>query len=252
MTATEVFWLVLAGVGMGAINNLAGAAGVLGLFALDLASGLTTTVANGSLRLAAIAIGLFGWVGFRTRGIRIPARAWRLAACTGPGALLGVTMALRLPEAIYHAYLLTVMVAVLVQQLRHRTPTAVAAPTRTRAGAFLALSLVGLHMGFVQVGVGLVAILALSRFHSRNLIEINTTKMALVLVAATVSLLEFTRNSAIAWGPAAVLAIAAGGGSYWASRWSVSKGHAAVRTVVVVITVLVIAKTLWQVLRAGA
>lgn len=249
MTGVEVLWLLLAGLGMGAINNLAGAAGVLGLLAFEFACGLPTPIANGSLRLAAIAIGLFGWLGFHSRGVRVPARAWRLAACTVPGAVVGVTLALRLPDVIYHAYLLLVMLAVLWQQLAHKVPTGADAPARSPLAALAALSLVGVHMGFVQVGVGLVAILALSRFHSRNLIEINTTKMALVLVAATVSLLEFTRNAAIAWGPAAVLAAAAGAGSFWASRWSVSRGHAAVRVVVITITATVIAKTAWQITR---
>lgn len=247
MTAAEVFWLLIAGACMGAINNLAGAAGVLGLIAFDMASGLPTPVANGSLRLAAISIGLFGWLGFHSRGVRVPMRAWRLAACTVPGALLGVTLALRLHERIYHLYLLVVMLAVLWQQLRNRAPTFLASSSRSRAMTFGALTLVGLHMGFVQVGVGLVAILALTRFHSRDLVEVNTTKMALVLVAASVSLLEFTRNAAVAWGPAAILALAAGAGSFWASRWSVAKGHAAVRVVVIAITATVIARTIWQV-----
>jgi len=249
MTIAEVGWLLLAGFAMGAINNLAGAAGVLGLLAFDFACGLPTAVANGSLRLAAITIGLFGWLGFRSRGVRIKPRAWRLALWTVPGALLGVTLALRLPEVVYHGYLLAVMVGVLAQQLRHRRPDGLSAQGGSGLATGATLCLVGVHMGFVQVGVGLLAILALSRFHSRNLVEVNTTKMALVLVAATVSLLEFTRNAAIAWGPAIVLALAAGAGSFWASRWSVAKGHGAVRVVVISITVLVMAKSAWEIAR---
>lgn len=246
MTTVEIVWLLVAGAAMGAINNLAGAAGVLGLVAFEFACGLPTTLANGSLRPAAVAIGLFGWLGFHSRGVRIPARAWGLAACTVPGALLGVTLALRLPEDVYHVYLLAVMLAVLVQQMRNRTP-GTARRDGSRAGAFLALSLVGLHMGFVQVGVGLIAILVLTRYHSRDLVEVNTTKMALVLVSATISILEFTRNAALAWPPALVLAGAAGAGSFLASRWSVAKGHAAVRAVVLAITLLVVTRSLWQI-----
>ena len=245
MTAAAVFWLVLAGLGMGTINNLAGAAGVLGLIAFEVACGMSPELANGSLRLAAIAIGLCGWLGFRTRGVRIPARAWRLALWTVPGALLGVALALRLPVWMYRSYLLAVMLGVLWQQLRHRAPGQLASPPRRDVLAF-GLVVIGLHMGFVQVGVGLLAILVLSRGVSRDLVEVNTTKMALVIVSSIVSTLEFTRSGAIAWAEGSVLAVAAGAGSFWASRWSVAKGHGAVRAVVLTITVLVIGRLLWQ------
>ena len=241
-----VFWLVLAGLGMGAINNLAGAAGVLGLIAFEDACGLSPELANGSLRLAAISIGLCGWLGFQTRGVRIPARAWRLSLWTVPGALLGVALALRLPVWMYRSYLLAVMLAVLWQQLRNRLPDAAAAPPHRGLVAF-GLLVVGMHMGFVQVGVGLVAILVLTRGVSRDLVEVNTTKMALVIVSSLVSTLEFSRNAVIVWGEGTVLALAAGAGSFWASRWSVTKGHAAVRAVVLTITTLVIARLLWQI-----
>lgn len=246
MSPQELLWLVLAGLAMGAINNLAGAAGVLGLLAFEEACGMSSALANGSLRIAAITIGLGGWLGFKSRGVAVPRRAWALALCTVPGALLGVTMALQLPEWVWRSYLLAVMLGVLWQQFRN--PGSAAEPRRARGklGAFLALALVGVHMGFVQVGVGLVAILALTRYHSRDLVEVNTTKMALVIVSAVVSAAEFTRNAAIAWGPALVLAAATMVGSFWASRWSVAKGHAAVRAVVLTITLLVIGRTLWQ------
>jgi hypothetical protein len=246
VTAAIVFWLVLAGLSMGAINNLAGAAGVLGLIAFEEACGMSPELANGSLRLAAIAIGLCGWLGFASRGVHIPPRAWRLALWTVPGAVLGVALALRLPVWLYRGYLLVVMLAVLWQQLRNRMPRQETTPA---SGAFVALglTLIGVHMGFVQIGVGLLAILVLTHGVSRDLVEVNTTKMALVIVSALVSTLEFTRNAAVAWPESSVLALAAGAGSFWASRWSVAKGHAGVRVVVLVITVLVILRLLWQV-----
>src|SRR5262245_32141972 len=169
---------------MGAINNLAGAAGVLGLIAFEDACGLSHTVANGSLRLAAITIGLGGWYGFRSRGVRIPRRAWALALWTVPGAVLGVILALELPLWVWRSYLLAVMVAVLWQQLGNQGGVAASRPSPPGLLAYSALVLVGLHMGFVQVGVGLVAILVLTHFHSRDLVEVNTTKMALVIVSA--------------------------------------------------------------------
>ncbi len=245
MGLVELAWLLVAGFAMGAINNVAGAAGVLGLLGLELASGLSPALANGSLRLAAIGIGIGGWLGFHSKGIAIPRRAWLLALCTVPGTLLGVELALELPVSIYRTYLLVVMLAVLVQQLRNRS-LAPATTHRSPWLAFLGLSIVGMHMGFVQVGTGLVAILALTAFYSRNLVEVNTCKMALVLVSAVVSVGQFGANDAVVWGPASALAVAAALGSFLASRWSIAKGHAGVRIVVLVITVAVVVRTAWQ------
>jgi uncharacterized membrane protein YfcA len=60
---------VLAGLLMGAINNVAGGAGVLGLMAFEHAFGLPLAVANPSTRVAAVAIGTFACLGFLRAGL---------------------------------------------------------------------------------------------------------------------------------------------------------------------------------------
>ena len=62
---------VLAGVVMGAINNLAGGAGIVGLMAFEYACGLPLAVANPSLRLAGLCVGL------ALHGIVAPRCRWR-------------------------------------------------------------------------------------------------------------------------------------------------------------------------------
>jgi uncharacterized membrane protein YfcA len=234
--------LLAAGLVMGWINYLAGAAGVVGLFALEQAAGLRTEVANGSLRLAAFAIGLAGFLGFRSRGQSIPGRAWLLGLAALPGAVVGTVLALRLPVWTYRTYLIVLLAALLWQQLRNAAPKPRAAPFPPWLSALL-VAFVGLHMGFVQIGTGLVAILALAMFYSRNLVEVAATKTTLVLVASCASLLGFAAGDAVAWSPALALAAGAGLGSFFASRWSVDRGHGAVRVVVLVITALAL---LWE------
>ena len=56
---TAIAITVVAGIAMGAINNLAGGAGVLGLLAFEYLWGLPLDIANPSTRIAAIAIGAF-------------------------------------------------------------------------------------------------------------------------------------------------------------------------------------------------
>lgn len=235
------------GLAMGAINNLAGAAGALGLIGLQDAAGLADVEANASLRLGAVGIGLAGWIGFKSRGIAIPRRAWTYGLIAVPGAFLGTQMALELPIWVYRSTLLAVLCIALLQQLRGRRSAHATKTTRPAIAAAL-FFLVGLHMGFIQIATGLVALIALSAVHSRDLVEVNAAKMALVICSSIVAVASFAVAGQIAWVPSLSLAIGCGLGSFFASRWSVDKGHGAVRAVVLLITTAVLARLIWQML----
>lgn len=237
--------LLATGLVMGAINNLAGAAGALGLVALEIAAGLDPVQANASLRPAALAIGLAGWLGFRSRGRPVPGRAWRYGLLTVPGAAVGAVMAVTLPAWVYRSVLAAILLAVLAQQfggvLRpkiRRDP-----PPPWTPWLFV---LVGLHMGFVQVATGLLSLLVLGIAVSRDLVVANAAKMAIVIASSATAVACLAVAGAVAWLPAAVLAAGAGLGSFLASRWSVDKGHGAVRIVVLAITITVLVRLGWQ------
>jgi uncharacterized membrane protein YfcA len=238
---------VLAGLLMGAINNVAGGAGVLGLMAFEHAFGLPLAVANPSTRVAAVAIGTFACLGFLRAGLRIPAKSLGQAALALPGAFVGTALALRLPALAFRSYLAAVLVLLLVQQLRPRA-TAQAA-VRPAWLAAIGCFVIGLHMGFVQVGTGLVATLVLAHAYGRDLLAVNAAKSIVVIVTSIASTASFTAADAIAWPPALLLAGGAAVGSYLASHWSVAKGSDAVRRVVVGIAALTLLDQLWQIAR---
>ena len=241
--------LFAAGLLMGAINNLAGAAGGLGLIVLELGAGLDPMGANASLRLGAVALGLSGWLGFRSRNQPVPARAWLYGLLTIPGAVAGALMALTLPTIVLRVTLLVILLTVLVQQLRHRAPGRSGDPGGRRWMAPVAFALVGVHMGFIQVGTGLLAIAALTALYSRDLIEINAAKMAIVICASTTATIVLAISGQIDWAPAISLAVGCGVGSFAASRWSVDQGHGAVRVVILANTVLILGWVSWELIR---
>lgn len=226
---------VALGVAMGAINNVAGGAGVLGLIAFEHLFGLPLETANPSTRVAAVAVGVFSCLGFVFAGKRIPRQAYAQAALALPGALLGAQLALGLPPIVFRSYLVVVMLLLLRQQLRPRGPDVSPSPLWARAlGCFC----IGLHMGYVQVGTGLVATLVLSKAYDRDLLSVNAAKSIVVIVTAVTSATSLTIAGAITWTPAISLAAGCAAGSYLASKWSVQKGGDAVRKIVVVIAVL--------------
>lgn len=240
MDPFAVLLIAVTGLVMGAINNVAGGAGVLGLLAFEHVAQMPLLTANPSTRPAAVAIGVFAFLGYLRAGRRTPLRAWLQGLVAVPGAWLGTQLALDLPDLAFRGYLAAVMLLLLVQQLRPRRPDA-AAHARPAWLSVLGCLLIGLHMGYVQVGTGLVATLVLAAAYDRDLVAVNAAKSAIVVLTSVTSVAGFAAADAIQWGPALWLAAGAAGGSYLASHWSVAKGSAAVRRVVVVIAVLTLA-----------
>lgn len=240
--------LFVTGIVVGAVNNLAGAAGALGLIALEEVAGMGPLQANATLRPSAVAVGVMGWLGFRSRGRSVPPRMWRYAMVAAPGAALGAWGAVNLPVWVFRGYLAAILLYVLAQQFRNRASSLTAVATHDaipwqRAAAFV---FIGLHMGFVQVGTGLICIAALTAVHSRDLVQVNTAKMTLVIVSSITAVLCLALSDDLVWLPALQLTAGAALGSFFASRWSVSKGHGSLRIVVVAITLIVLARLAWQ------
>jgi uncharacterized membrane protein YfcA len=244
--ALSLLLLIAAGAVMGFVNNLAGAGGAVGLAAFDLVSGLPVSQANASLRPAALAIAGAGALGFVSKQRHVPRRAWLYGLAAAPGALLGTWMAVRLPDLVYEISLMAVVALLLAQMLFGKPIDPRGQRATSLPIAFCWFTAVGAHMGFIQVGVGLLTMAALGHVHSRDLVEVNTAKMAVVAVTATVSVAVFATAGQIAWGPALGLAIGAGIGSFAAGRWSVRRGHGAIRVVVVAVCVLVLVRSVWR------
>lgn len=235
---------VVAGVAMGAINNIAGGAGVLGLLAFEYGFGMPLDTANPSTRLAAVAIGTFAYIGFVRAGRKIPAHAFTQALFALPGALIGAKLAVGLPPLIFRSYLVVIMVLLLWQMLRGIKPSTTKSPQwQSALGCFA----IGLHMGYAQVGTGLVATLVLAKAYDRDLLAVNSAKCIVVIVTAIVSTTSLAIDGAIAWGPAIALALGCALGSYLASHWSVKQGANAVRRVVLVIATLTLLEQLRQI-----
>ena len=137
-----------------------------------------------------------------------------------------------------------IMVLLLWQMLRGIKPSTTKSPQwQSALGCFA----IGLHMGYAQVGTGLVATLVLAKAYDRDLLAVNSAKCIVVIVTAIVSTTSLAIDGAIAWGPAIALALGCALGSYLASHWSVKQGANAVRRVVLVIATLTLLEQLRQI-----
>ena len=240
--------ICLAGVAMGWINNIAGAAGALGLIAFQQFAGLNPEVANASLRLASATGSICGILGFLSKGRRIPRHLWAYGALTLPGAILGSLLGVELPTLVWQLTVVSVLAVVLVLQLVNRGGTGgeKTSPETPPWLLFVLFTWFGMHMGFVQIAGGQLAMLILTLVYSRDLVQINSAKMVVVLFAALTSTGSFAVMGTVEWHPAVLLALGTGTGSFLASRWTVHMGHTMVRVVVIGICVFVLSVLGWQ------
>jgi len=246
--AAVILITVAAGVAMGAINNLAGGAGVFGLLAFEHACGLPLVVANPSLRPAAVCVGVFSFLGYLRAGRRVPRSVWLQGLLAVPGAPIGSWLALHLPDLVFWIYLSCVLLLLLVQQARPSRPAGQRRP-RPRWMAAVGCLLIGVHMGYAQIGVGLLSTLTLAATLGTDLVAITAAKSTIVILTSIASVGTFSTADAVAWEPALWLALGTAVGAYQASRWAVAKGSDAVRLVVLVVTAAMLAYAVYRMLQ---
>ena len=253
MDLAAILITTFAGVAMGFINNIAGGAGVFALWSFQYACGLPLWMANPTTRLGAIGVGLFAWLGFLRAGVKAPARAWRLALFAIPGAFAGNLLALKAPDLLFRVYLAVVLLSLLVQQNRakKRPQDASVREGIGAPGCFL----IGVHMGFAQIGTGFLCALVLLTSYSKDFVQANVAKSVVVITSSIASLTGFvlapmlfeSQPPVIAWGPAVSLAVGTATGSFLASKWTVNRGSAAVQRVVFAIAVLALVEQFVQI-----
>ncbi|GDY00852.1 hypothetical protein LBMAG49_01810 [Planctomycetota bacterium] len=254
MDLTATLITVAAGVAMGAINNVAGGAGVLGFMAFERFCGLPFDIANPSTRPGAVGVGIFAWLGYLRMGLRPESRAWRMGLIAMLGAICGVLIEAQRNEVLFRSYLAIVLLLLLIQQLKKATtgvaPQRAWPPWATLLGSLL----IGVHMGYVQIGTGLMATFVLQATYSRDLVATNVAKAAIVILCSIASVAGFAlepwlhpeRAVVIAWVPALWLALGTAFGSYFGSKWTVKNGKEAVKKVVVGVALLSLGDQLWH------
>ena len=227
--------LVLAGIAAGWINTVAGAGGVITIPALIL-WGLPAPVANGTNRVSVVAQCLVGTAGYM-RADKLP-RAGLVATAVPAvaGALAGAFLATRLsPRAVEIMLVATFAVVVISTLYTPRAPD----PERARRigpPAILGMLLAGFYGGLVQTGVGLVLLAVLAGLIGHELVAANAIKTVVVLLFNIVALIVFALAGQVAWLPGLLLAAGSMLGALVGVRFAITAGHAALRVVVIAVT----------------
>ena len=235
-----------AGLLAGALNVVAGGGSFLTL-PLLIFLGLPPTVANGTNRVAVLLQNAGASWSFHR--YRILNWRWAMAAAVPAtmGAGLGTWAAVTVGDETFRKTLAFVMVAITLGTLLAPVRPGRAGSSRDFHPASPALVLgffgVGLYGGFVQAGVGFLA-LAVTTMGGLDLVQGNTIKVFCILLFTTLSLVIFAWQGMVDWPLGLTLAVGSSLGGLAGARLTALKGHRWIR-VVVTVTVILFAVRLW-------
>lgn len=243
MTVIDVLALLALG-GLAGFINVLSAGGSMLTLPLLMFLGLPPQVANGTNRVAITlqsitAVGSFHRLGHGSLVVSL-----HLAVPAVIGSLLGAWVATWVADAVFEFVLVIAMVGASVFMLlpQPKLDTRPLTPDRLGPVIYLAMFLIGVYGGFIQVGVGALFLVVLYRMLRIDLRQVNVFKVAIVLLYTLPALLIFAISDQVRWGVGLTLAVGNITGAFIAVRVNLSdKGARWVKwiTLVMVAAILV-------------
>ena len=234
ISVVQIVVILVAGLVAGFVNTLAGGGSFITLVALEFA-GLSSTMANGTNRVAIEVQTIMAVLGFKSKGVSNFKMTLHFAIPALLGAIVGAYVVIDLPDVVFHRILAVAMLFMLFtivfdvkSWLKNRKITMT---PRRRLLAYPAFFVVGFYGGAIQAGVGFLLIAALVLIAGEDLVRTNSHKVFIVAVYTLFVLILFALRGQVNWLLGLLLAIGNGIGAWAASRLAVTKGEKIVRVV---------------------
>ncbi len=241
--------LLLAVIGFiaGVINTMAGGGSLLTLPML-IFMGLSPAVANGTNRIGIFIQCITSVAGFKSKGVKPTKFGIYLGISALIGSIIGAQIAIDIKGETFNKILAIVMVTV-VLFIVFKPKVNLENLIERSKGKYLWLSVVtfffiGIYGGFIQAGVGIFILLALTSINYMGLVKSNAVKVLVVFIYTIGALVIFAYNQQIDYLYGLVLAFGNASGGWIASRWSVKKGDGIVK-IFLIIMVIAMAIKLW-------
>ncbi|WP_299222451.1 sulfite exporter TauE/SafE family protein [uncultured Aquimarina sp.] len=239
--------LALVGFIAGVINTIAGGGSLLTLPML-IFMGLPPSVANGTNRIGIFIQSITSVAGFKSKGIQPTLFSVYLGLSALVGSLIGARIAIDIKGETFNRILAVVMlIIVLFMVFKPKVNIedfAERIQGKYRLLAILAFFVIGIYGGFIQAGVGIFILLALTSINRMSLVKSNAVKAVVVFIYTIGALAIFAFDNQINYLYGFVLAFGNASGGWIASRWSVKKGDGIVK-VFLLIMVIAMAIKLW-------
>jgi len=231
----------------GVINTMAGGGSLLTLPML-IFLGLPPAMANGTNRIGIFIQCITSVAGFKSKGVKPTSFGLYLGISALAGSLIGAQIAIDIKGETFNKILAIIMVAVVFFMVFKPKVNIENLIERTQ-GKYLWISIlifffIGIYGGFIQAGVGIFILLALTSINYMGLVKANAVKVLVVFIYTIGALAIFIYNQQIDYLYGLVLAMGNATGGWIASRWSVKKGDGIVK-IFLVIMVIAMAVKLW-------
>ena len=234
----EYLLLVCAGFAAGIINAIAGGGSFVTLPALMLC-GLDPKLANGTNRLAVLFSSASAVATFKKHGHLDKRLVLRVGVPTLLGVPIGSLLAVHLPiEAFRGVFgvLFLVMAGVILWDPKRLTGQAAASELSIwkLSPVFV---IIGVYVGFMQAGMGILLLVAMSWLNSGDLIASNAVKNCVGFVVTLAATLFFISYGLVAWVPGIVMAVGNVIGGVVGARLAIKKGNRLVLGVLVLVMI---------------
>jgi uncharacterized membrane protein YfcA len=230
----------------GFINVGAGGGSILTLPVL-IFLGLNGALANGTNRLGVLVQNFFAISSFRQQNVHEFKKSLLLSLFTLPGAVVGAFLSMQLEDIWFQRILAIVMIGVVISMIVTRAnglPLNGGGVHKRTWLVYPALLGVGFYGGFIQVGVGLLAMAVLFHLSDMSLLQVNMHKVFIILVYTLPVLGVFLWTKNVEWGYGTVLAAGTAVGAWWGARAAVRGGEKAIRYLLIAAVVMMSLK-LW-------
>lgn len=246
----SVILLVAVGMLAGWVNTLAGGGSMLTVPAL-MWLGLPADVANGTSRIAILAQGATGVLGFRRAKQLDGSLFWAVALPSLIGAAMGAYAATLVPNSVFRPLLICTFVIMagtlfISSDTLAPPPSATPVDPRTKPSAWLALMLAGFYGGFIQAGVGFVLLAVFGGLLRIDLVRGNGLKVAVIFLYSIVVVIIFAARARVDVATGVTLAVGNALGAELGVRFAVTRGQAAIKRVLFVAIVLSCIALFWK------
>lgn len=218
--------LIAAGFIAGVVNTIAGGGSFLTLPALMM-FGLDPKVANGTNRVAVLFSSGAAVATFHKHGHLNRELANRLTLPTVLGVPVGALLAIYLPprafEPVFGAIFLA-MAALLIFNPKKIAEANTVSPRSARwiTPIFFAI---GIYVGFIQAGMGILVLLAMSLLGGKDLVTSNAVKNWIAFLVTMTATIVFACYGLVDWLPGLVMATGNVIGGVVGAKLAIKKGN---------------------------
>lgn len=237
----DVIWyliLVAAGFVAGVVNTIAGGGSFLTLPALMM-FGLDPKVANATNRVAVLFSSGSAVATFHKHGHLNQKLANQLTWPTMLGVPVGALLAIYLPADAFEPLFGSIFLAMAVLLIMNpkRVTEATHHTSKATGKVLVVFFAIGIYVGFIQAGMGILVLIAMSLLNTGDLVASNAIKNWIAFLVTLTATFVFAFYGLIQWLPGLVMAIGNLAGGVVGARLAIRKGNRLIFFVLITVMV---------------